>query len=336
MMIEARFHRARAVVFLPVAGQRDQERRSIGALLPQPPRDFIAVHAGQADIDHRHVRREHLGDRHRLRAVAHGAHFVAFEAQEHGDAFRRIDVVVDHQHALSSDRSSLRLLLRKPIDLGNLADARQYDAEERSLADAVALHLDAALVQLDEALDHGEPDAEAALAAIKGALALGEELEHMRQQLRVDADAVVAYGDHGLAAVGGGAELDAAAFAGVLGAVVEQVADHLREAREIAVHPDRRAWQVDEQRVPLGIEQSARGFHAMLDHLAELDRLLLQADLALGDARHIQEIVHQLGEMRHLALHHLARPGDSGIRGRDAPHHLRRIADGRERVAQLV
>src|SRR5437867_1387164 len=44
VVIEARFHRAGAVVLLAVAGERDQQPRTVGSL-PQAPRHVVAVHA---------------------------------------------------------------------------------------------------------------------------------------------------------------------------------------------------------------------------------------------------------------------------------------------------
>ena len=55
--------------------------------------------------------------------------------------------------------------------------------------------LDAPAVQLDETLRDGEPDAEPALRAIERLVALHEQIEHVRQDLRVDADAFVADAD---------------------------------------------------------------------------------------------------------------------------------------------
>src|SRR2546430_15984608 len=99
---------------------------------------------------------------------------------------------------------------------------------------AVAIVYAPPLVELDQPLDEREPDAEAALATIEAALALHEELEHARQELGVDAAAVVLDRDGSDAFAGHGGKPDAPALAGVLGSVVQQVGDHLREARKVA------------------------------------------------------------------------------------------------------
>src|SRR6185503_12490087 len=84
-----------------------------------------------------------------------------------------------------------------------------------------------------------EADAEAALAAVERALALHEKLEHPRQELRLDAAAVVLDGDGGLAFAARRGEADLPALRRVLRGVVEQVGQHLREAREVAHQPYR-------------------------------------------------------------------------------------------------
>ena len=75
---------------------------------------------------------------------------------------------------------------------------------------------------------------------------------------------------------------------------------------------------------------------AVLDDLAELDGLAVQRDLALRDARHVEQIVDEAGEVRDLPLDDLAHPGDARVVRRHLVEHLRGRDDRRERIAQLV
>jgi hypothetical protein len=52
-----------------------------------------------------------------------------------------------------------------------------------------------------DALDQRQADAQAALRAVGRAVGLGEQVEHVRQQLGVDAAAVVAHAHFGAGAV---------------------------------------------------------------------------------------------------------------------------------------
>ena len=74
----------------------------------------------------------------------------------------------------------------------------------------------------------------------------------------------------------------------------------------------------------------------MGDDLGELDRLLLQHDLALADPRDVEELVHQPRELRHLAVDHVARHDEALLGGGDAAHELHGVLDRRERIPQLV
>ena len=65
-------------------------------------------------------------------------------------------------------------------------------------------------------------------------------------------------------------------------------------------------------------------------------RLAAQIDVAARDARDVQQVVDQPREVLHLPLDHVARPGELRIGQRAPAHDLDRVADRRERIAQLV
>ena len=98
---------------------------------------------------------------------------------------------------------------------------------------------DAAALHLDQPSHEREADAEAALRAVERALELRERLEHHRQRARGDAHAGVAHAEHGIATFVRQLDLDLAARVRVLRRIVDQVAEHLREAREVAADADR-------------------------------------------------------------------------------------------------
>src|SRR5690606_27326425 len=149
------------------------------ALAPsQAPRELVAVHARQADIHHGDLRREHLRGLQRLAAVMHRAHVVAFQAQEHCNAFGGIAVVVHDEDALAGRPEHAGALRPARRLCAHAAYAWEPHAKERTLPRAVARRLHPAEMQLDEALHHREPHAEAALAAVERPLALREKLEY--------------------------------------------------------------------------------------------------------------------------------------------------------------
>ena len=141
--------------------------------------------------------------------------------------------------------------------------------------------------------------------------------EQPRQQLRRNADAVVAHADLDVASPSRSrAEHDAAARVGVLRGVVEQVAEHLRQAREIALHVERVVGHVERRaRAAARSISGCIGLDARAPRSSPtVDRLAAEVDLAAGDARDVEQVVDQARQVLHLPLDHIARPGELRVR----------------------
>src|SRR3954470_19695072 len=106
-------------------------------------------------------------------------------------------------------------------------------------------------MQLDQAADQVETEAEPAERAASGIPGLYEDLEDMWQQIRRDALAVVANADHEHVTwpIDRDRERDVPSRGRVLDGVVEQVGHHLRQAGLVAEHPARRLGQLDRELV---------------------------------------------------------------------------------------
>src|SRR3954452_23835812 len=76
---------------------------------------------------------------------------------------------------------------------------RELDHERRTPTVALTLRANTTTVQLDEATHEVVPDAEPTIAAIFGLPRLDEHVEHARQDLGRDADAIVAHLDRRVA-----------------------------------------------------------------------------------------------------------------------------------------
>ncbi len=96
----------------------------------------------------------------------------------------------------------------------------------------------AAALHLDQPSHERESDAEAALRAVERALELRERLEHHRQRACRDAHAGVPHAEHGVATFVRELDLDLSARVRVFRRIVDQVAEHLCQAREIAADAD--------------------------------------------------------------------------------------------------
>src|SRR5581483_11666257 len=107
--------------------------------------------------------------------------------------------------------------------------------ERAAQAWACASYGDSSAVQLDQALDQRQADAQATLGAIEPAVGLGEQVEHMRQQVRGDTHAVVLHPDARPSIEPCQGQHDFAAFLGELRGVAEQVADDLYQTHRVAI-----------------------------------------------------------------------------------------------------
>ena len=137
----------------------------------------------------------------------------------------------------------------------------------------------------DQASHQRQADAEPALRAPRRSIDLHEHVEHLRQRVRGDADAVVLHADHRVAILAAGADRDAPAVVGVLRGVVEEVGEHLGEAHRIAADADRLGIEIDDQLVPQVVEHRPARFDRRLDDARQVERFLADLDDAARDAR---------------------------------------------------
>ena len=128
------------------------------------------------------------------------------------------------------------------------AAQRQPHDEGRAAAEPLRAALDAAAVQPRQLADHGQPDAQPALAARRRAGRLLEHAEQPRQLLRLDAAAGVAHLEHAVAALGMQPCRHLAAAGRELERVAEQVPDDLLDAHRVGLDHHRLGRQVGGER----------------------------------------------------------------------------------------
>ncbi len=164
-------------------------------------------------------------------------------------------------------------------------------------APAAARRLDRAAVRLDEPLHEREAEPEPAESAVERGVALRERLEEARDQGGVDAYARVPHAKHREAVDGLEGQPDRVAAGGELGRVLEQVPDRLREARRVAVDPQRLAGERDLERHLACGEEPPVVLGGAPRELPEVHRPALHLELSGRDARHVQEVVHEPREV---------------------------------------
>lgn len=121
----------------------------------------------------------------------------------------------------------------------------------------------------DEAAHQRQSDTEPALRAAVRPVHLREHVEHRRQLVGRDADAVIANRHHRTVALLPGAERDPTSRVRVFRSVGEQVGEDLRQADGVAVNGDGCAGQIQHQLVAGAVEPPAR-IHGRVDHEREM------------------------------------------------------------------
>src|SRR2546425_8546 len=125
-----------------------------------------------------------------------------------------------------------------------------------------------------------------------------------RPHLGPNAPSRVRHAQHGATGLTGDVDLDGTTRRRVLDGVLKKVADDLLKARQIGAHHHGLGSHGDAMLEPLPAvpEQT----NAVGGHLTEIEWLATQRDLAGGDARDVQQVVHQVGEMVRLTEDDLA------------------------------
>ena len=87
---------------------------------------------------------------------------------------------------------------------------------------------------------------------------------------------------------------EAEAFAGFgeFSSVIQQIGQHLRQPRGIAIHPQRAIGNRNDQFVLPRFDERSGDLDRLGGHGVEVQRLPAQPDLAAGDARDVEQIIH--------------------------------------------
>ena len=240
--------------WLAVAGQRDQQRVAASAgSLAQAPRDLVAVHARQADVEHARPRARSTG------APPSACCAVADGLAPRGPASSRNSAMLSAASWLSSTTSMRQPPRpRRRLGAGGAAAASSADhAEARQRGRGTPSPGPARARAPRRGRRAARPGAAPASGRRPGRPGCGRAsacpartarrraaAARRRCRCRCRARAITRLRRRRHCE----RQLDRAAFLGVLGGVVEQVGDHLRQAREVAAQPHRRVGQRSRQR----------------------------------------------------------------------------------------
>ena len=269
-----------------------------------------------------------------VRSVVGAGDLVARAREELGEELADVHAVFDHDDPPALDRLGDDTVAM-PRARNDFRDGGQADHEGAPLAGAVAGDLHRAAVELDDASHDGEPEADAALGAREGAVGLRECFEYAVEHVGGDAHAAVGHADDGFVAVDADRDRHAAAPRRVLDRVRHQVREDLLEALQIPVHPRLGRLRLEGKREVMLAGAGLERLERVPRHLDEVEPPPLEDDLAVGDARDVEEIVDEASEVFRL-------PVDDAVlleprRVRVLPlDHGDGQTDGAERVSELV
>ena len=173
----------------------------------------------------------------------------------------------------------------------------ELDGKSRALISPGALRADAAILEFDEVAGDGESEPEPAEAARAGVFLLDEGLEDIAQHLRLDADARVGDLDEQRFFIFcrvARAHGDDAAGRGEFHGVLEHVPENLLHAHDIGF--DGMLWRGKVERdldLPL-LRFAAEGVASVTQRGVGVEWMKIEAQLAAGDARDIEQIIDEL------------------------------------------
>src|SRR3954447_3088988 len=98
VVVNPRFLGASKGLIVPVSAQGNQDRVPAALLLPEPRRQFIAIHHGEPDVQEYHLRSMLAGGDEGLLATVGYPRIIARHPQQFDHPVRRVHAVLDDEH----------------------------------------------------------------------------------------------------------------------------------------------------------------------------------------------------------------------------------------------
>src|SRR5207247_9973013 len=173
---------------LPIAGDRDEAEFLAVRGGPNAPRDFIAIEAGESDVHEGGVGAQPEHEVDTARPILGLVHLVPVDLKQHAERLARIGIVFDDDDPPGGhgDRGGICREGKRRQGEGGKAEG-----EDAAGSRTGARRLRGPVVELDQALDQGQANAEAAVDPIGSALTLTERVEDAREKMPVDDTATV-------------------------------------------------------------------------------------------------------------------------------------------------
>jgi hypothetical protein len=123
---------------------------------------------------------------------------------------------------------------------------------------------------------------------------------------------------------------------GVFAGVAQQIGEDLLQTGRVGLERQRLLRQRYVQSVLPFFQVGTHPLQAALQHRGKVERPLAQLDLALRDARDVEQVIDEPYQVVDLPLHNAHQPLDLGVAAALEPQHLQGGPQRGKRVAQLV
>ena len=333
--VETRRVRMLQVLGQRVAGHGDEKCAFEHLVGPKGARHIVAGHPGKTHVTEHDLRMEAPGQGQPSGAVMRHGDLVCVQLERLAQAVGGVDVVLDDQHAPASD--------------GVAGDSRlcwcgldliiwETHHELGSLACSFAVCANVATVELDQLLGQCEPQTEPSLAAIERRFPLHEGLEQMCERLFGHTGPAISHDDGRMfrRRICGNANPGPASPARELGRVAQQVAHYLGQPCRVGIYQQWLRRQLALDRDSILLEERAMVVDSSTNQIIQLNPPPLKPDLASADARDVEQVVDQPGQVLDLAIDHGIRASRLLTAWDGSSQHIQTVANRRQRVAQFV
>ncbi len=165
---------------------------------------------------------------------------------------------------------------------------------------------------------------------------MNEHPENAWQHIRGDPQAIVLHPDRNFVSDPFRAQQNLPALGRVLGRIIQQIGDDLRQSSRVAVGVQSLPCLHHRKFMALCMNKRLGGLNGVRDNFRQRHPLPPQLHLASGNPRHVQQIINQTDQVAGLFLHHVENLlGLFPVRRQDS-QNVNPIADWCQRVSEFM
>src|SRR5262249_23494414 len=123
---------------------------------------------------------------------------------------------------------------------------------------------------------------------------------------------------------------------GVFSGIVKKIGNYLFQPHQISFYPKNFFGYANGKYLVAIFNERQASFHSLMDDSCDLKRRLPKVDLAVHDARYIEQVIDYPSQTVDLSIDHLARPVHFEIGNIRVLHDLEDVSNRREGIAEFM